>query len=209
MGERLNYRDLLDLAARMVRAGESGTLFVRTDNNHSVIIGIQGGAIVSLSCGLKHGTAAIPMIRQMSEGSYRLDPGVVAYHADELPDTGVLLDLLAGEEKAPPASSAPERPEPTAAAPEPASGRVQGPPAARAGGFDQRLAISTLCDLLRDYLGPIGPTVCQDTTQDLGGLRSGRDLELLIGRLREEIDEPEEAVEFANRARERLKGLLD
>jgi hypothetical protein len=206
MSERITYPQLLELLRDLVAKGETATLYISTDQNHSVVIGVQAGRIVALSSGLRHGEKAIPLVREMREGSYRREAVAVPHRSKQLPPTEEILALLAGDDVsslAEPhaASEAGIEPSPTV---EIATDHPPPLPLA----FDPKRAHKALCELLSDYLGPICSMVCEESEERLGGVHNPRDLEVLIDLLAREIAAPEEAEQFTVRARERLEKML-
>lgn len=210
MSTRITHPELLSLVRDLIAQGKTATLYITTDKNHSVVIGIDGGRIVALSSGLRHGEKAIPAIREMTEGNYRIESFAVPAHAHTLPPTQTILSLMQGEdstaEEAPDPQVAAHAELPAASSPTMAlpSEPLQPLPLA----FDPKSAHDTLCQILCDYLGPICSMICDENEEQLGGVHNPRDLEVLIDLLAREIQEPSEAEEFTNRARERLEKML-
>ncbi len=103
MADRISYEDFLSLVESMVQHQESGTLYIRTDANRSVIVGVQNGNIKAFTSGPKRGLEAVTTILQMSYGSCRRDDTVLSFHSKDLPSTSDILLLL---KKRSPASTA-------------------------------------------------------------------------------------------------------
>jgi len=190
MADLITYDGFLNLIESMVERRESGTLYIRTDTNRSVSIGLLDGNIAALVAGPKRGLAAIATILQMSQGTFRRDDSPLSFHSGDLPPTGDILTLL----KKRPA-------QPTAQQP------IGNSPAPGSAVYSEQ-AMKILCEILHDYVGPAAPIICEDVTNNGTKLRSSADLEKAIESLAEEIDSNAETVEFVNRARAELGDML-
>ena len=192
MSDKITYKGLIELVRTMHKRKKTGTVFVRTDDNHSVIIGVREGDIVSLSCGPRFGLEAIPLISHLKTGSYRVEDVAVDHHAKELPSSEKILDLLS-DSCAPAKSVEPNR-----------AGHASPSKTTK---FNTSKAGKMLCALLQEYLGPIAPMVCEEAVLSVGEVRTLGHLHTLVDRLAQEIDAPEEAKSFTNQALEQLKGV--
>ncbi len=189
MSDQITYEGFLNLIESMVERKESGTLYVRTDTNHSVFVGIRNGAIEAFTSGPRHGLEAITTILQMSYGSCRRNETVISFHTNELPPTSDILLLLKRH------------------TPQPAVQGATSPSPAPGAQIDSMHATKILCELLHDYVGPVAPIICEDVIDNGAKIRTCADLESAIGSLAEEIDSSAEAAEFINRARENLREI--
>lgn len=190
MAEQITYDGFLNLIESMVERKESGALYVRTDTNRSIFVGLRNGIIEALASGPKHGLDAITTILQMSHGSCRRDDTVLSFHSKDLPSTSDILLLL--KKRAP----LPVEQESPVASP------------ARDSEIDSGRAGKILCELLHDYLGPVAPLICEDVTGNGAKIRTPADLDTAIGCLAEEIESSAEAAEFIVRAREGVREFL-
>lgn len=193
MSGQITYKEFIELVQSMLTEKKTGTVFVRTDDNHSVIIGVRDGNIVSLSCGPRFGLEAIPLIKHLKTGSYRVEDVAVDHHAEELPTSGKILELL----KARGDSATP----------------VESQQAVHSSHevlrkFNTSKASKKLCTLLQDYLGPIAPMVCEEAVSKMGEAQGLAKMHELVDRLANEIDDPEEAKSFTEQALEQIKGML-
>ncbi len=188
MSDRVDYLEFYAHLQKLLADNGQGTLFVRTDKNHLVIVALQEGRIVSLACGPKRGELAIPLIREMHTGDLRLDPSAIPYHAQELPSTAHIMELLkpgVGQTVQHQAAAAPKAPATT-----PLNGADRG----------QRL-----CALLTDYIGPVAPLVCEEKVAILGGLDNPKNAQGIVTALAGEIQDAEEARQFISRALQMLQ----
>jgi hypothetical protein len=182
MPDSMNYEDFYTRLRELVASGAQGTLFVRTDDNHSIIVAVRGRRIVSLSCGPRRGEAAIPLIRQMRAGTVRLDDGAIPHREQDLPATDAILALLR-----------PGAPEQDPAAP--AAGTAPDPQRARA----------LLCELLAGYLGPVAPLICEEKILAMGDAGGPAQWLAALEEIAREIDDRHEAEEFLRQARRQLQ----
>jgi hypothetical protein len=195
MSESVTYEGLVGLMESMVNNRESGALYLRTDTNHSICIGISQGNIEALVAGPRRGLAAIKTILSMSSGSCRRDDTPIAFHAGDLPPTAEILQILKSH-----------RQETAAGGDEPiikvnGSSLLETP-------IDTQQCMETLCALLHDYLGPVAPLICEDLTQGGASLNTQAELDEAIVQLAAEIESTTESEEFLARAREQLANSL-
>lgn len=94
----LQYHELISELARLVDEGATGTLFVRTADEHTARFAFHHGRIVGLAYRVTRGIAAVPHLRKISGASLQFTPDVVFTVGDEesLPATPQLLGLLGG-----------------------------------------------------------------------------------------------------------------
>jgi hypothetical protein len=181
MAEQLSFQGFVTLIEQMTARRETGTLFVRTDSNRSVVVGIEQGEIVALTAGPKRGAAALPKIVAMSNCSLRRDDSVISFHARDLPSTPEILRLL--KQQTPTVSVA-------------------------TGSIDTTQVRELLCQLLHDYLGPVAPMVCDEVLDHGRRPFTVEGLAAIIAELGKEIDSMEEAREFEQRAHRDCSALV-
>lgn len=179
MTERLDYPGYLAKLEGLVREKETGTLFAKTDDNHLVVAVVRDGAIVSLAHGPKRGADAIGLVKQMGHAEVRVDPNAIAYGNKPLPPTDEILASLRSA--------------------------VAVSASAGVGGLNTAEVRSVLCELLTDYLGPAAPIICDEKMAALGPTVSPAAVDLAVRELAEEIDDEQEAGQFQQLARQRLK----
>jgi hypothetical protein len=183
----MNYESFLAYIEQMVRHKESGALFMRTDLNHSVVLGVDQGEIVAIAAGPKRGLEAIDRITEMSSCSLRRDERMVlGLLAGGLPSTNEILQRL-NEGRSEQAAAEPKS---SGSEPSPAEGRPIDP--SRAG--------KILCDLLHEFLGPVAPMICDEITDNGRKLQTSNQLADAISRLAGEIDSAAEARAFRDKA---------
>ena len=178
MNGEITRNQLVDLLKGLVKDGRSSTIYVHTDDNHLIAVGVDRGEIVSLICGPKQGERAIPLIRKMRTGTYRVDDAVTPHRrfGAKLPSSDALLSLLAED------------------------GDI--------GVSDCQWVQEVLCKVLADYMGPIAPLVCRDTVKAAGGIDSPEQVKRVVEDLAQEIDNLAEAERFRAQAQAELGSLL-
>ena len=87
----MNFLLLAGEIRQLCAGGESGTLFVTTENNHSVRIVVDAGSIVSIVAGRVKGAAVIARLKAEGVLRYRFQRDMVMRGGD---DDGVPLALL-------------------------------------------------------------------------------------------------------------------
>ena len=194
MEDYLTFSQLLDLLTELVDARQSGTLFIRTDTNHVITIGLEKGQIIALFYGAKRGQSAIPMICQINTGSYRFESDVLSGVLQELPSTPEILNRLRSGE-------VPESPQPT---------RGETPISGSGISKEKRDRLcSQLRELLGDYLGPIAQMVFDDAVAESGTFYATPDkAKAFIHLLTQDIDNPKEVEEFRDKAFEVFDRVL-
>lgn len=187
---------LLELLRGLVRERRTGTLYVHTDDNHLIAFGLDGGSIVSLLAGPRQGERAIPTVRAMRWGSFRLDEDIPPQRRRgcRVPSAEELLARLERDEDEDEDEAwTPPRPAAAAAGPR---------------GGDAEHVQGVLCRVLASYLGPIAPLVCKQTMTAVGGVDTADKLKRVVETLALEIEDAAEAEHFRTRARRELGSLL-
>ena len=188
MNGRIGFTELVSLIRDLVQQGKTATVFIKTKDNHSIVIGLSEGDITSLTCGLHRGLAAIPIIRKMDAGTYRMEAGAPNTPSFGLPSTADILAALEGGQAL----------------------ETQAPSSVDSGvsAIDPARASDTLCRLMHEFIGPIAHMVCEDTAREIGGVRDAAALAEFIDRLSREIADPTESRQFVAAARARLKDMM-
>jgi hypothetical protein len=187
MSDSLDYDGFYRLLADCVSARKTCTIFGRTDANNSVIIGLDSGRIACLRCGSKKGMDVVAALRGMHSGTFRVDDVLIELHSAPPPPTADLMAALHP-------TIAPSQPQPAAGA---APGKVE----------PTREAIM-LCEMLARYIGPVAPVLCQEQIGAIGGLHHREQLDQVLGRLAQEIDDASEASDFVSAANREIAPLL-
>ena len=194
MEDYLSFSQLLDLLTELVDARQSGTLFIRSDSNHIITIGLDKGHIIALLYGAKRGNNAIPMIRQIHSGSYRFESDVLSGIHQELLSTPEILNRLRSGD-----GNEPLNP-------------VVHETSLTSGGISRQKR-DRLCrqlkELLGEYLGPIAQTVFDDAVAESGAFyATPEQAKAFIQKLTQDIDNPKEVEEFRDKAFEVFDRVL-
>ena len=97
MNDIITRNELVDLLKMLIGKRCSNTVYVRTDDNHLIAIGVEAGAIVSLMAGPRHGERAIATLQNLRSGTYRIEPSVAAQRRGGLPSSDEILRRIAEE----------------------------------------------------------------------------------------------------------------
>lgn len=191
MASQISYEEFVTLLQSMVKRRETGSLFVRTDGNHIVIIGIDRGEIVGIASGAKRGADALATIMDTRSCAVQVDPEmIVDFHRGQLPVTEEIIYRLNHRVAMPQASSSDLSNDGVS----PLNG------GGKASSLDPVLTGSMLCELLQDYLGPVASMICDEVTESGKTLCTPEQLAKAIEVLAQEIDSPPEAKDFTDRA---------
>lgn len=173
--QEITRDQFIELLESLVGTRRTCTLYVRTPDNHVIVVGLDSGKIVFLTCGARRGEQALQMIRSMQRGTYRLtdDAPAPGGSAHRLPSSEELLSVL--------------------------KSRGAGPE-----GFDGAWAKDVLCQLTGSYLGPIAPIVCEDVISEVGGIDSLDKARQVVDKIAREIADQHEAAEFRDQAHKQL-----
>lgn len=179
---RVSYDQLVAALRDLCAGGSTGTLFMVTDENHAMRLGLDGGDIVTLVAGDICDEAAIPALRAIKSASYRFKMGLLidTPAADKPLDTESLLATLAGEKTAPRQTSPP-----------------QGDTLMQVRGIVESEAL--------DVIGPIARVLCAEHCAEVQDLRS---LKKALERIAVEIHDADRAQELRSRVMDRVRKTL-
>lgn len=189
--------------AALCAAGANGILYVITDTQRQVRIGLAAGHVTSLALLGSKGAAALEQLRQVRSGRCRFEACEPPPPQSDLPPTPALLGRLRGEDAipAPPPAPAPAPVAPPAVPPapsaEPASATAPGarrlaaaPPAPEP---DWAVVEAELAELI----GPMAGFVVEDAR------RAGGDAALVLTRIAQDIGDAALAARFRARVQQR------
>lgn len=194
MRENVPYSQILDVLTDLIDNKASGSLFVRTEDNHAITIAVDTGRISAIYYGARHGLKAISQISNISGGSYRFDPLQMDGTSHEPLATPEILNLLRN----------------------PHTLDATGPRVHSPGAGEQRITEAgkdMLCQklkgLLARHLGPIADMVFEDTVDEAGDFCSTPELaRTMIDKLSADIDDPDEAEKFKTEAYAAIRTML-
>jgi hypothetical protein len=153
MDDNLSFSQLLKLLRELIGKNESGTLFIRSESNHVITIGLNKGRIYALFHGPKRGRSALSLISQVTSGSYKFEPGVLSGINQDLPSTPEILNQFRLQKRDIPSN--------------PTLTRSHMPNAGISHQKRDRL-YQQLQGLLAEYLGPIAQMVVDDAIAESG-----------------------------------------
>ncbi len=212
----ITYRELTKLIEQLSSKKISGTLFLRTEDNHSGMLMFSAGAVIGLTYGVNRGVRAIEELRNAEKGSrftYRFQEGRPPPIRQDLksPEETLMALGVAVENplslEAEPAPAAPPEPEP-----EPA---VEPAPAAQPSAEEKATGALEMDGLIRNilgeemsaHLGPAAPLMVADAEDGAGGLTSRRQIEQVLEALCQDLETGEQE-DFKRAIRERTSSLF-
>lgn len=198
------YAQILDFLIGLVDSATSGTLFIHTECNRAVTIALDNGEIHALYMGARRGRKAIPLISNITGGSYRFEVSNLIDAVHDLPPTHEILHLLRRPQSSDTAVVS-ERSVPTNthAIPTPISNHEL------LSNEKKDVLCHELKELLSEHLGPIAEVVFDDAVEEVGDFRSSPELiHDLINKLSEEIDSTNEVQHFITNANVILNSIL-
>jgi hypothetical protein len=198
----VSYSKILDFLTTQVDKTMSGTLFIHSKCNRAITIALDSGEIHALYMGARRGRKAIPLISNITGGSYRFEVSDLVEANHDLPPTHEILHLLRR-----PHSSSNNGTDRSV----PANIAVTAPMNNTKGLSDEKIDIlcQELKGLLSEHLGPIADVVFDDTVDEVGDFYSSPELlQSLINKLSEEIDNNNEVEHFVSNANVILNSIL-
>jgi len=176
----LPFQEILSEIKHLVATKSTGTVFITSQDNHAVQIGLDSGNVIGCRFRFKRGNDALPLIAAMEAGRYSFANASYSGEDASLPPTTDLLHILEGDGSRQTLSAT--------ANTEMGGGEV-------ATMLLQELA---LC------LGPIASILIDDYLQDEGAVDSPKELQKMILTLADEIDDPKRRDEFLQRVQSKL-----
>ncbi|MES9964128.1 MAG: hypothetical protein ABW116_11350 [Candidatus Sedimenticola sp. 20ELBAFRAG] len=179
-----DHEALLKFLRHQYEIGNSGTLYITTDQNHSARFVINNGNIVSMSFRSKKGMQALPGLTAIESAKYSFSADSLTMNSDEyLPATEQLLEML-------------HMPEP-----DKAQGKANQGQSVRA--QIERRSIATILTRIEDEyameLGPIASLLIDDYINSQGAPEDKHGALLMVDSLSSEIDDIEKARKFRQR----------
>lgn len=201
--EHLSYTELLDELQSLAGEGRSGIMFIRTETDHSVRIGLEKGRVVSCTYSVHKGQAAIAMIRRIRSGKYSFtqgSPGIISGVA--LPgNVDFFRELAAITDQDVLSAPAPVRGQGGStggASPPPAAPQKSSP-----GASDLRVSggelFETVVRELTMSMGPIARMVAGEYEEELRSAATGEQVRAIVFRLAQEIGDARQAGELEAR----------
>jgi hypothetical protein len=191
----LPFSQILDTLTMLVDKKTSGTMFIHSDNNRAITIALDSGRIHAMYFGAKRGRKAIPLISNISAGSYRFEVSSLVESFHDLPPTPEILNLL----RNPNTDSKPKS--------------TTSPTTTHSDVINEEkkeVLCQKLKSLLAEHMGPIAEIIFDDAVDEVGDFCAIPQLtEELINRLSEEIDITAEEKQFRDKAYQTLNEILN
>ncbi len=194
------YAELLTELRALCSARRTGTMFIATSDNQSARIVLRQGEIVSLVFRTQRGLEAVDHIRKIAAGRFTFSDAVVdRVSSADLPDTFLLLSLLAGNEPAP------VIPAPPVAQPH-AAPRTVAPARPLPAAGPQLAKVQAVIEAeLTEFVGPIAPLLCRDHMARAAAAGPPWDLPALVEAISREIGDRAKEDRFKQQALARLR----
>ncbi len=195
----LSYGQLLTELGALCSAKRTGTMFIATTDNQSARIGLRQGDIVYLVFRTQRGLEAIDHIRKITAGRFTFSDAVVdRVSSADLPETSILLGLLAGNDPAPAAPAPPVAQLHTAP-------RTVAPARTQPAGTQLAKVQAVIEAELTEFVGPIAPLLCRDHMARAAAAGPPWDLPALVEAISREIGDRAKEDRFKQQALARLR----
>ncbi len=168
----LSYRELISELKQLISERASGVMFISTNDNHAVHIGLENGEIVGCRYRFKRGLDALPLIMEIEAGRYSFNSGPSGAADASLPPTDGLLRMLAESNMSKPTDKPIQGVSEISAAP------------------------SIIAMELAHYLGPIASVIIEDYLEEVGTVRDSSALHKMIKSVASEITDDRKRDEF-------------
>ena len=189
----LTYQQLMEELTGLVKSRSNGTLFIRSDCNHSITVTLESGQITALYFGPRKGSKVIPLTLGISGGSCRFDPNGPSRGRQDLPPTQEIMALLQSRGVDTMTTKPDSQPNPSG---DSWSAEMQ------------RRVFDELQVILTDHLGPIAGIIFEESVAELNGSSVTDDsFQLLINQLALNIEAPDEVTRFHDQVANILSGI--
>lgn len=190
MSERrtLQNRELIQEVIDLCQQRASGTIFIVTDDDHLAKVALIEGEIVCADVRRKGGIEAIKALAILPSGIFGFNPDMqLVTKRQTLPDTASLIKLLQ--------SGSLYITQAEAVAPNLEVSEL--PPNSK--------ILHILTEESTEYLGPMATVICQEYLSECPANISKRDIEKVIVRLEQDIDDPDKIYNFHSIVWQRLE----
>ncbi|MCU7929206.1 MAG: hypothetical protein KZQ90_00250 [Candidatus Thiodiazotropha sp. (ex Codakia rugifera)] len=194
MRENVPYSQILDFLTNLVDNKTSGTLFVHSESNHAITIALENGRIHAIYFGARRGRKAIPLVSNISGGSYKFEASGLVGTFHDLPTTPEVLNLLRNPHTTNESRS-------TDSSPVTHNDVITEE--------NKTILCQELKGLLAEHMGPIAEMIFDDVVSEVGDFCSTPKLtQDLINKLSAEIDDSTEVEQFRGKAYLALNNVL-
>lgn len=162
----LAYPQLVAEIQRLSSSGQTGTIFIRTDDGHLVRIVLNEGKITYVVFDTKQrGYDAIPLIQKIIKGQLQFADGIFETAQEvPLPNTSDIIQMFTEDEDSPSTQT---------------PSNVKG-------------IIQHIKKALASYIGPIAMIVCDEYIEKTGSLKTVGDIFTMLDAIALEIDNPKD-----------------
>jgi len=166
----LTYPQLVAEIQRLSSEGQTGTIFIRSDDGHLVRIVLNEGKITYVVFDTKQrGYDAIPLIQKIRKGRLQFAEGVFETAQETpLPSTSDIIQMFTEDEDSPSTQT---------------PSNIKG-------------IIQHIKKALASHIGPIAMIVCDEYIGEMGPLTTVADVFAMLGAIAPEIGNPEEEKTF-------------
>jgi hypothetical protein len=180
-----DYRELITLISKLCARGLTGTLLIVSEVNNLARVVIVAGNIIHFEYRLKKGVDAIPLFKEIQQGSVEFKNGkVISHESTPLPPTATLLLQLGGKAGV--------------------SDGVAKTSSANASRLSLAEALKLIEHQLIDVLGPMATLIWEEHLERMGGPTPDLNVQQLINDVATEIDDPDKATQFCNHLLQKL-----
>lgn len=176
----LHYQELVRNLQYFCNDRRSGTMFITTDNNHSIRFILKKGVIVSLAYRIKYGNNALDLIKKGMSGVFAFKQDVFSGKDDKtLPETNQLLEILLDNETPLSINSLNEIKD------------------------ERPFVLENKIDLIKKelsfFIGPIGQFICDEYIFNHAEPTSNLELEKMLVMISKEIEDKDKEEQFKQR----------
>jgi hypothetical protein len=196
MQNSVPFSQILDFLTELVDNKTSGTLFIHSETNRAITVALDCGQIHALYFGARRGRRAIPLISDISGGSYRFEETNLVDTFHDLPPTPEILSELRAS------INVYESPLTVSSTTTSSNEAIDDD--------KKRNLCYELKSLLLQHIGPIADIVFDDAVDEVGDFCTTPLLTKdLINKLSEEIDNTAEIEQFRSRAYIVINNILN
>jgi len=197
MAKMMIRTGLVRLLSEMVAERQSGTIMLKSQDGHAIMLLVQNGEIISLSHGNHRGTDALPGIIDFEQGICNRSRVAVGHPQSDLPPTAQILEFLGNVDRRGPLESA-AGPVETAQAAAAPSAPGDGLDAHLDPGTANRL-VENVGKILIEYLGPIAPLLVGNAADAVGGITNAESYRSFLTVLADDISDEGNKAAFLKR----------
>ncbi len=161
----------------IVTNGESGSILLKDQNQHSAIIAIDNGTIISISYGVKRGMRALPHLQKIESCTYRINDMILGRPIANLLPTDELLNAIKHAGTIPKTTLYKVAP---------------------TGSFNAPQALGILKEHLTQIIGPVAQIILDDELEDMDEVKTLEHFKILLKRVAKEALDKDEAFTFSS-----------